>query len=489
MSTCSLRFPTNLSNFLQSSGVAGTVPDWSMSTDKDQICINLVWKTNITDNVGFVPPMPYRSNTVIRPNTHVPRPYQKEYPRNRKNTYEIPPRFVASSSKTSNSIYSDTNSHVHLNDTNTVTTGTSDTSHTVDHTITSYESDDRLVGCVSSSVSNHSQVILDGNMSDKCETTMIGTPVKTKITREKSIDTLDDFIDTSYTAVCDMNEYHSSLDDIINNYIRPSPIDSVTSEYGISSDAREGLLINRDHSKNIVHAQLHQCAISSSECKLSANGIIKDTINSSTRSEISNGSSDDTNTKKALVLDHVDMNDNIGNSSKSHSLSSVGVKLPKLAPIESNDYPNSISLNPPNEKGVNDEHNVNSASTSGSIVCSDSTSHCVNHNANKPVRSLTEDEDRESIEMWIVEVTKYLSQFSLFEQFLPDSCTWSVYSKKNSTRGLQDNDIPAGLRITHLNTMLEEIGSFVPTMDSRYLNKKCTSLRSIWSMIFIHYQC
>ena len=461
MSTCSLQFPSHLSNFLQLSGVTGTVPDWSMSTDKDQICINLVWKTNCTDNVLLVPPR-YRSDNITQPSTHMPRPSQKEHPKKWRYTYEIPPRFSTISNKR-------------------VTTGTSDIPHAIDHTL--HVSKNIKTGYISSTVSDDSQAFLDRNMSENFKTPVAELYDKTEITRQKSMDTLDDFSDTSNTAVRDLsNECHSSFDDGVSNFIQPSAINTASSDNGILPDEH---VYHPNNRYDYVHAQLHRDNIIPDESKFSTStSLNKDIIKQSTILETI--PSDGTNTKREFNMEHVRVNADISNSSISHT-PSIGTELPELVATAShNDLQNIIS-NPPNDKSENSDHAVNS--TPGSVELSVSITHSDNSNSDKPVRYLSEDEDRESLELWISETTNYLSEFSLYQQFLSDSCTWSVYSKSNPTRGLDDNDNPAAVRILHLNLMLQEIGSLVPTMDSRYLNKRSTSLKSVWSMIFLHYQC
>ena len=489
MSTCSLQFPSHLSNFLQLSGVAGTVPDWSMSTDKDQICINLVWKTNCTDNVLLVPPR-YRSDNITQPSTHMPRPSQKEHPKKWRYTYEIPPRFSTISNRRSNPLSSNTSGYFHIpednirehyTDTNRVTTGTSDMPHAIDHTL--HVSKNIKIGHISSTVSDESQAFLDRNMSENDETTVAELYDKTEITRQKSMDTLDDFSDTSYTPVRDLsNEFHSSFDDGVSNYIQPSAINTASSDNGILPNEH---VYHPDNRYDYVHAQLHHDNIIPDESKFSTStSLNKDIINQSTILETI--PSDGTNTKREFNMEHDCVNADISNSSISHT-PSIGTELPELVATAShNDLQNIIS-NPPNDKSENSDHAVNS--TPGSVELSVSITHSDNSNSDKPVRYLSEDEDRESLELWISETTNYLSEFSLYQQFLSDSCTWSVYSKSNPTRGLDDNDNPAAVRILHLNLMLQEIGSLVPTMDSRYLNKRSTSLKSVWSMIFLHYQC
>ena len=461
MSTCSLQFPSHLSNFLQLSGVAGTVPDWSMSTDKDQISINLVWKTNCIDNVLLVPPR-YRSDNITQPSTHMPRPSQKEHPKKWRYTYEIPPRFSTISNKR-------------------VTTGTSDIPHAIDHTL--HVSKNIKTGYISSTVSDDSQAFLDRNMSENFKTPVAELYDKTEITRQKSMDTLDDFSDTSNTAVRDLsNECHSSFDDGVSNFIQPSAINTASSDNGILPDEH---VYHPDNGYDYVHAQIHCDNIIPDESKFSTStSLNKDIIKQSTILETI--PSDGTNTKREFNMEHVRVNADISNSSISHT-PSIDTELPELVATAShNDLQNIIS-NPPNDKSENSDHAVNS--TPGSVELSVSITHSDNSNSDKPVRYLSEDEDRESLELWISETTNYLSEFSLYQQFLSDSCTWSVYSKSNPTRGLDDNDNPAAVRILHLNLMLQEIGSLVPTMDSRYLNKKSTSLKSVWSMIFLHYQC
>ena len=461
MSTCSLQFPSHLSNFLQLSGVAGTVPDWSMSTDKDQISINLVWKTNCIDNVLLVPPR-YRSDNITQPSTHMPRPSQKEHPKKWRYTYEIPPRFSTISNKR-------------------VTTGTSDIPHAIDHTL--HVSKNIKTGYISSTVSDDSQAFLDRNMSENFKTPVAELYDKTEITRQKSMDTLDDFSDTSNTAVRDLsNECHSSFDDGVSNFIQPSAINTASSDNGILPDEH---VYHPNNRYDYVHAQLHHDNIIPDESKFSTStSLNKDIIKQSTILETI--PSDCTNTKREFNMEHVCVNADISNSSISHT-PSIDTELPELVATAShNDLQNIIS-NPPNDKSENSDHAVNS--TPGSVELSVSITHSDNSNSDKPVRYLSEDEDRESLELWISETTNYLSEFSLYQQFLSDSCTWSVYSKSNPTRGLDDNDNPAAVRILHLNLMLQEIGSLVPTMDSRYLNKKSTSLKSVWSMIFLHYQC
>lgn len=492
MSTCSLQFPSHLSNFLQLSGVTGTVPDWSMSTNKDQISINLVWKTNCTDNVLLVPPRLYRSDNITQASTYMPSPSQKEHPKKWRYTYEIPPRFSTISNKRSNPLSSNASGYFHIaednvrekyTDTNRVTTGTSDIPHAIDHTL--HVSKNIKTGYISSTVSDDSQAFLDGNMSENSKTTVAELYDKTEIMRHKSMDTLDDFSDTgsaSNTPVCDIsNECHSSFDDGISGYIEPSAINTASSKNGILLNEH---VYHPDKQNDYVHAQLHHDSIIPAESKFSTTtSLNKDIINQSTILETI--SSDGTNTKREFNMEHVCVTDDISNSSISHSPNRI--ELPELvATANHNDLQNIIS-NPLNDKSENSDHAVNS--TSGSVEHSVSITHSDNSNTDKPVRYLSEDEDRESLELWISEVTSYLSEFSLYQQFLSDSCTWSVYSKSNPTRGLDDNDNPAALRILHLNLMLQEIGSLVPTIDSRYLNKKSTSLKSIWSMIFLHYQC
>ena len=569
MSTCSLRFPTSLSNFLILSGVAHNMPDWSMSTNKDRICLNLVWKTNTTNNLLPVPPNLYRSNPAPHYTSHCTMPNQRQYSRNMQNTGKskhLPPRFAVNTCKVSSFSHNNTNiSTNNYNDTDTQTvindmSDTSDRLIKVDSTIdTSCDYYSSLSDNKYSLPSKSSHTSVDNNVDthNSSEPKHIETHnlPELDVSNHTISDNHDNLFDINIPASYDIS-VNSNYENIVSGISSPPSKDSLVLLEDDTHDRIEShnnipVLEDSDHIINHSLDSLYDIAcITPATCDIRDNSLFSNNevhcslsaVNSSNftsfiddtsdnTSECSIGSNDDilkintVSDQNVLEFDIMNNSDEFPNhtintsqcsmkateQSLNHNCSceitvstnniNSSVVASSINICEADITTNNIDISnvcpdsaigekEENIHGMDNEYSsgVTSSSCLTNIGDSSSNSVCTG-NINKPVRCLTEDEDRESLESWIPEVTKHLSQFNCFRHFLDDSCTWDVYNKRNPNRGLSDDDSPASLKITHLNMMLHEIASLVPAIDSRYMNKKATSLKSVWSMIFQYYQC